>query len=190
MTDPMSQVWVYECQSTAADFYPGAAQGFVDCAGDRKFFSGPPSKPSVNVTVGTDKIVLGTMTAAAFYTSLSNALEKLAPTLTNGNSMVSNAALKATQTISPLSWVNEKEREFHTDGELLVSLDAVSYSDPGIRSALIKAAASAFQNSATGSSCWMEHWEDKDYHAAPLQENATFCNAANFAGVNYVRPFP
>jgi hypothetical protein len=189
MTDPMGQVWVYECQSSTTDFYPGATKGFVDCAGDKKTLSGPTSKPSVSVTVGTNQVLLGSMTGGEFYTSISNALEKLAPALTSGTSMVSNSALKATQTISPLSWV-DSHKELQTDGELLVSLDAVSYRDPGIRSALIKAAASAFQTSATNTSCFNASWEIRDPHAAPLQENATFCNAANFAGVTYVRLFP
>jgi hypothetical protein len=122
------------------------------------------------------------MDPGKFYTSISNALEKLAPTPTGG-AMIAPAGKTS---FGPISYV-DKNNELKTDGELVVSIDLSNYTDANIRSVMIKAAASSFQNSATGSNCFQANWTDTDPkdHSA-FHENGVFCNAANFAAINYV----
>jgi hypothetical protein len=56
MTDPMSQVWVKECQSLVTTTYDiGNAPPTVVCAGDIQTISGPSSKPFASVTVGLNQ---------------------------------------------------------------------------------------------------------------------------------------
>jgi hypothetical protein len=59
-------------------------------------------------------------------------------------------------------WVDTTSEELQEDGELTISIDTGNYSDPGIRSAIIKAAANSFMVSASGSNYWNQSWEEVD----------------------------
>ncbi|KAF8856533.1 hypothetical protein BDZ45DRAFT_675398 [Acephala macrosclerotiorum] len=173
---------VEECQGSSTAHYGGFTE--IMCAGNVVTLTAPPSKPSVSVTVGLNKILVGTLTSTELYTSISNALETLCPSVTSGSTVTVGAG---TQTISNIFYV--KETPVH-DGELLVSMDTGVYSDAGIRSAMIQAVAQSFMSSATGSNCFNTTWENREHGQTPYEETVEMCNAANFAGVHYYGSVP
>lgn len=170
---------VQECQSSYIAHYGGFTE--IMCAGDVVTLSAPPSKPSVSVTIGMNKVLVGTLTGTELYTSISNALETLCPTPTSGSTVTVPAG---THTINGIVYQTGESDPDH-DGELLVSIDTGVYSDAKIRSAMIQSSAQAFSKSATGSNCWNQTWEHVAYHEASHPEHIPVCNAGNFAGVHY-----
>jgi hypothetical protein len=63
------------------------------------------------------------------------------------------------QTITGIVYVDGSD-ELQMDGELTISIYSGNYSDPGIRSAMIKAATNSFMQSATGSNCFNQTYEE------------------------------
>jgi hypothetical protein len=176
---------VEECQELSTAYYGGYTE--VMCAGNILTLSAPPSGPSVSVKVGQNQVLVGTLTGSSLYTSISNALETLCPSPTAGQPLV---VPSGTQTITGIVYVDGSE-DLQRDGELTISIDSGNYSDPGIRSAMIKAAAKSFMQSATGSNCFNQTYEEVDPRAPVITLDSLVCNAANFAGVDYVScPLP
>ena len=172
---------VDECNALTTEYWGGYP--FTYCAGNIKTISAPPSSPSVSVKVGQNKVLVGTLTSSALYTSISNALETLCPTPTSGQALV---VASGTATVHGITYVDDNGLE--RNGELIVSIDSGNYSDPGIRSALIKSAASTFMGSANSTNCFNATYvEEQDaFREGPLPRDIVLCNAANFAGVDYV----
>jgi hypothetical protein len=172
---------VEECQRLSTAYYGGFTE--VMCAGNIVTLSAPPSSPSVSVKVGQNQVLVGSLTRSTLYTSISNALETLCPSPTSGQFLV---VPSGTQTINGIVWVDTTSEELQKDGELTIAMDAGNYRDPGIRSAMIKAAANSFMVSASGSNYWNQSWEEVDLRGPPVTREQPLCNVANFAGVDYV----
>ncbi len=178
------QTIVEECPSSVTAHYGGFPE--IMCAGNVVTLSAPPSKASVSVKVGQNQVLVGSLTGSALYTTISNALETLCPSPTLGQPLV---VPSGTDKIKGIVWVISK-KELEKDGELIISIDSGNYSDPKIRSAMIQAAAKSFVTSARGANCWDETWVQVEPREAPISRHQPLCNAANFAGVEYVSNLP
>ena len=172
---------VEECQSSTIQNYGGFRETM--CAGNVITISAPPSQPTVNVTMGQNQVLVGTLTSDALYTSLSNALETLCPSPVSGSTVT---VPSGTATIKGITWVESQATSPASNGELLVSIDSGVYSDAKLRTAMIQAAAKGFVASANGTNCFNTSWSIPEYHEVNERGTLLTCNAAKFAGVHYV----
>lgn len=167
------------------------------------------------VQAGSSGVHVGTLTGTALYTSISSALERICPPVTQ----TSSATSCETDSVI-IDGIDYVEAESLSRGELVVQVKSSSYNVTSLRDAMIKSAALTAQNSAGGKNChsvkyeliglrkrWWEptiiastrrwlsmdapgnrHLEGRD-HIHPIMQTATHCNAVGFAGVQYFSPF-
>ncbi|TVY45905.1 hypothetical protein LSUB1_G000483 [Lachnellula subtilissima] len=163
-----------------------------------------PQAAQASVQAGSSPVHVGTLTGTALYTSVSSALEKLCPPVTQTNS-----ATKCSETDTiKIGNIQAVEDESLTTGELDVTVKSSSYNATSLRDAMIQSAALTFQNSATGKNCYNATYtteelkkrsnldwfkesvglasRDRPY---PVQETVQLCNAGDFAGVQYFSQF-
>ncbi|KAI9759840.1 MAG: hypothetical protein M4579_002047 [Chaenotheca gracillima] len=169
-----------------------------------------PQAAAATVQAGSSPVHVGTLTGEALYTSVSSALEKICPPVTQTTSKT--ACSTDTVAIPDIDYV---EGGFlATDGELVVQVDSSAYNVTSLRSAMIHSAALSAKNSAQGKNCYDQSYEveslkkrdtsslgrfrdwtaskiglvERD-HPYPQQEHQTMCNVAEFAGVQYYSQF-
>lgn len=159
---------------------------------------------AVTLEAGSSSVHVGTVTGTALYTGVSNALEEICPTPTSGSF---TACKTDSATIGGVPYV---EAGFVAPGgEIAVSVESSKYNESSIRAALIKTAAAAAQNAATGKNCYEAHymvesakvrrrwWEvplslktifGRD-HPHLVEETDTWCNSVGFSGPHYYNPW-
>jgi hypothetical protein len=171
-----------------------------------------PQTAQVTVQAGSSPVHVGTLTGTALYTSVSSALEKLCPPVSQTGSATAcktdSVNIKGIDYVSPIS-------NSMVEGELVVNVKASKYNVTSLRDAMIKSAALTAQNSASGKNCYKENYtvfgKKRWWHPAsmgltsrwynldpsetraleardrfvPTQQFKTFCNAGGFAGVQY-----
>ncbi|KAK6084839.1 hypothetical protein SCUP234_03022 [Seiridium cupressi] len=157
---------------------------------------------AVTIEAGTSSVHVGTLTGTALYTSVSSALEKICPSPT-GSSFTS--CKTDTVSIEEIPFV---EMDYLSNkGELQVSVESSTYNISSIRDALIKAAAAAAQQAATGKNCYEQKYLVSSLGARswlgslvpsfmrrsdiqpPEEEKATWCNTVGFSGPQYYNPW-
>ncbi|KAL9102174.1 MAG: hypothetical protein Q9163_002648 [Psora crenata] len=167
-----------------------------------------PQAPQATVQVGSSPVHVGTLTSTALYTSISSALEKLCPSVTQTTEMThcETGSVK----IPNIPFVDAGV--LNNGGELVVKVESSAYNVTSLRDAMIKSAAMTANNSTQGRNCFtasysVEQWGKRSSlsiltdlprrwlglaardHPHPVEEQATWCNAASFAGVNYYGPY-
>ncbi|KAI1781439.1 hypothetical protein F4818DRAFT_436630 [Hypoxylon cercidicola] len=155
---------------------------------------------AVTIEAGTSSVHVGTVTGTQLYSSVSSALEKICPTPSaKGDTSCSGD----TVSIGGVPYVDAGS--LNKGGELVVSVESSRYNESSIRDALIKSAAAAAQNAATGKNCyeqtysveilkrsWLSSWMPgflRRDHPYPKQEKATWCNTVGFVGPHYYNPW-
>ena len=100
----------------------------------------PPAqtgKATANILVGSSAVTVGTLTGTALYTSVSSALEKLCPTVTQTKSLTSCVATSVA--IPKIQYI--KDGSLFSDGELNVQVQVGNYNSTALRNAMIKSTA-------------------------------------------------
>ena len=158
------------------------------------------------VQVGSSPVHVGTLTSTELYTSISNALESLCPSVTQTTEMTSCET--DTVAIGNIPYIESDD--LNKGGELVVKVESSAYNLTSLRDAMIQSAAYTASNSTTGKNCYTadyatipgkreipsfwdtgRRWlglEPRD-RPHPDPEHATWCNAASFAGVQYFGPW-
>ncbi|KAL8737159.1 MAG: hypothetical protein Q9181_001977 [Wetmoreana brouardii] len=160
---------------------------------------------AVTVQAGSSPVYVGTLTGSELYTSVSSALEKLCPSVTQTGSITTCETDSVR--IQDIPYMDEQKD--YNDGELVVSVESSQYNLTSLRDAMIKTAALSAQNAATGKNCYDQKYHDIEkrsdegfsrwipglfarsyYEPPPLVTNdATWCDTVGFAGVNYYNPY-
>ncbi|KAI1077766.1 hypothetical protein F5B20DRAFT_550310 [Whalleya microplaca] len=156
----------------------------------------------VTIEAGTSSVHVGTLTGSALYTSVSSALDKICPTPTKSGF---TSCKTDTVSIGKIPYVSMDY--LSRDGELQVSVESSKYNVTSIRNGLIKAAAAAAQQAATGKNCyeqkyevgllthkrswtsWLPEFMRRGDIQPPQQEKATWCNTVGFSGPHYYNPY-
>lgn len=164
-----------------------------------------PQAAAASVEAGSSPVHVGTLTGTALYTSISSALEKLCPPVTQTTS-VTKCSETDTVSIGNIPFV---EDEFLNYGELDVTVKSSQYNETSLRDAMIKSAALTAQQSATGKNCYNANYKIverkkrsyldwfkestglkavRDNHH-PVPAEISVCNVGDFAGVQYFSQF-
>lgn len=166
-----------------------------------------PIRGAATVEAGSSAVNVGTLTSDALYTSISRALEKICPTVSQTTEFTSCST--DTATIKNIDYVAE-EALLH-DGKLNVQVKSSQYNMTSLRDAMIKSSAETARQSTTDKNCYTAHynmlmkrrrWRDVPYnlfrravglsprdHAHPVPEQTKLCRAVDFAGAHYYSPF-
>ena len=183
-TNPIGKV--IACQSLVTSGVGNTIQ-YSECAGTSLTLFAPPSVTATiaNVT----HVNVGSLTADALYTSVSNALESICPTPT-GNEVTS--CDNKTFTIQDVDYWNGSGGESDTEGplskgELEISAPISKYNSSQLRSALINTTAMTINSSATGPACYQEQTvcSPTRFNDCVSGTNFTFCNAPELLEVNF-----
>jgi hypothetical protein len=167
-----------------------------------------PTNAEVTIQAGSSPVHVGTLTGTALYTSVSSALEKLCPSVTQTKSFT--ACKTDSVTVSNVEYVSAGSLD--RNGELVIKVAASSYNSTTLRNAMIKSAAlTAQKGSEKPSSCSNQTYTTilkrdelppsrifgrrsslfagyaRD-RPEPVEQNGVFCNTAAFAGVGYFSP--
>ncbi|KIX06948.1 uncharacterized protein Z518_04924 [Rhinocladiella mackenziei CBS 650.93] len=110
-----------------------------------------PTSAEVTVQAGSSPVHVGTLTGTALHTSVSSALEKLCPSVTQA--MSSTACETGSVTIPNTDFVSDESLD--SDGELVIKAAASSYNSTALRDAMIK---SAQKGSKQPSSCYNQSY--------------------------------
>lgn len=161
-----------------------------------------PTSAEVTVQAGSSPVHVGTLTGTALYTSVSSALEKLCPSVSQTKR--STACETDSVVVHDIEYVNAGSLD--TEGELVIKVAASSYNSTTLRDAMIKSAAlTAQKGSEQLSSCSNQTYTtlvkrderplSRVYGSRaglfardrpePVQGKGVFCNTAAFAGVGY-----
>lgn len=169
-----------------------------------------PTSAQVTVQAGSSPVHVGTLTGTALYTSVSSALEKLCPTVSQTTS--DTACSTGTVAIPEIEYVSAGS--LNTDGELVIKVAASAYNTTALRDAMIKSAAlTAQKGSVQNSSCSTQSYTTliKKRHELPsplsriygrrflssfsglftrdrpepTTHSSLFCHTSAFAGVGY-----
>ncbi|KAL9092836.1 MAG: hypothetical protein Q9165_004254 [Trypethelium subeluteriae] len=150
-----------------------------------------PQTPEATVQVGSSPVHVGTLTGDSLYSSISNAIESICPTVSQTESKTSCATDSVS--IDNIPYVSGG---FLSQGSLVVKVDSSAYNETSLRDAMIRSAALTAQHSTTGNNCYTQQYTveelmrlDRRDHPYPVQEKMTMCNAASFAGVQYYSEF-
>ena len=160
-----------------------------------------------SVQAGSSPVHVGTLTDKALSTSISSALDKICPSVTDHSV---TACSTEGVSIDHIDYKDDQDALNHW-GSLEVTVEASSYNETNIRKAMIDAAALTAMKSAVGSNCYedeplVEPMKLKRAYNAfanaynsltppsifprmaidePYPDKVHWCNAAGFAGVNY-----
>lgn len=164
-----------------------------------------PISAEVTVQAGSSPVHIGTLTGTALYTSVSSALEKLCPAVTQTKS--STVCETGSVTVPNIEYVSDESLD--SDGELVIKVAASLYNSTTLRDAMIKSAAlTAQKGSEQTSSCSNQTYTtlmkrdrrplSRIYgrmsgafagyirdRPEPVVQKGLFCNTAAFAGVGY-----
>lgn len=167
-----------------------------------------PTSAQVTVQAGSSGVHVGTLTGTALYTSVSSALDKLCPTVTQSKSFTSCST--GTVKIPHIQYINSGRLD--DNGELEIKVQASSYNSTSLRDAIIKSAAlTAQKGSELRNSCSNKTYTvifERDLlppsriwsrrsslpptfvrdRPDPIQTQGVFCNTTAFAGVGYFSP--
>ena len=165
-----------------------------------------PTKAEIHVQAGSSAVHVGTLTGTALYTSVSSALEKLCPTVTQSQS--STACKTNSVKIPKIDYINGDTLD--KAGQLVVKVESSSYNTTSLRDAMIKSAALTAQKGSEGSkscsnhtyhalvkrdtpSSWLSSPRDrlagyKRDRPQEVKHDALLCKTAAFAGVQYFSP--
>lgn len=172
-----------------------------------------PQVAAANVTVGSTPVHVGTLTSKSLYTSVSNALESLCPTVSQTTS-----AIQCDETgTAHIDGVPYVDSDSLATGELVVKVLTSEYNSSQIRTAMINSVATSIEKSASGNNCYTADYVVEElkrglsardlYHSAlgyfglgqsdlirrdhpyPVSESETMCNAAGFFSVNYYNQY-
>ncbi|OCK77549.1 hypothetical protein K432DRAFT_264910, partial [Lepidopterella palustris CBS 459.81] len=164
-----------------------------------------PTTAQAVVQAGSSPVHVGTLSGGELYTSISSALEKLCPPVTQ----TTTSTLCTTTGVAIKGIPYIEMDSLATDGELVVKVDASSYNVTSLRDAMIHSAALTAQKASLGKNCytkryttealkrditssrfWPRHWllEGRD-HPYPVKEDITLCNSVSFAAVQYYDQF-
>ncbi|KAI0157918.1 hypothetical protein GGR52DRAFT_586712 [Hypoxylon sp. FL1284] len=155
----------------------------------------------VTIEAGTSSVHVGTLTGKQLYTSVSSALDEICPTPTKSGF---TSCKTDTVSIGDIPYVHGGFLSH--EGELQISVESSSYNMSSIRTALIKAAAAAAQNAATGKNCykqdydisqiiprswtsWLPGFMRRGDIMPPQQGSDTWCNTVGFSGPHYYNPW-
>ncbi|KAI9688907.1 MAG: hypothetical protein M1822_001264 [Bathelium mastoideum] len=173
---------VVGCQSSSYAHYGGNGMQETMCAGASLTES---FAPYATVQVGKDKINVGTLAVSDVYTSISSALESLCPSATGGFIPCSTE----TATIGGIDYIGGNDER--AQGELEIWVQDSNYNDTGLRNAMIKSAATAWSQSINNTkNCHNETYVVLEGGRELLPEHLYMCNAASFAGVQYLSGNP
>ena len=159
------------------------------------------------VQAESSTVLVEPLTRTALYSSVSSALNKLCPTVTQTTCMT--ACKTDSVIIKNIPYV---ETGGSAQGELVVKVDASSYYVTSLRDAMINSAVLTAQKSATGKNCYMQkyaveqvrrrgptawfdragsfpRWLQEREHLYPMPEQMSMCNAVGFTGVQYYSQF-
>ncbi|PQE05074.1 hypothetical protein CJF31_00002231 [Rutstroemia sp. NJR-2017a BVV2] len=170
-----------------------------------------PESATATVQVGSSPVHVGTLTGTALYTSISSALNRLCPSVTQTTSFT--ACSTDSVIIKDIDYIDD---EALAKGELIVRVEASQYNATSLRDAMITSAALTANTSATGNNCYNatyyveelrkrdDIWTPRgirDWFSSPsvdddvalskrdhshrVEEQINVCNAAQFAGVQY-----
>ncbi|KAF7960372.1 hypothetical protein EAE96_000055 [Botrytis aclada] len=151
-----------------------------------------PESATATVQVGSSPVHVGTLTGTALYTSISSALNKLCPSVTQTSSFT--ACSTDSITIKDIDYINN---EALAQGELIVRVEASQYNATSLRDAMINSAALTANTSATRNNCYNATYYAEElrkrviwtprgiHHPNRVEEHINVCNAAQFAGVQY-----
>ncbi|KAI4123398.1 MAG: hypothetical protein LQ338_005279 [Usnochroma carphineum] len=159
------------------------------------------------VQAGSLPVHVGTLTSDALSISISSALDKICPSV----SQHSATACKTDSAKIEHIEYKDVEKELNGFGTLEVKVEASSYNESAIRKAMIDAAALTAMKSAVGSNCYDgkplvgRRKLKRTYNAfvntyhfimprvftppEPVPDTVHWCNAAAFAGVQYYGQF-
>ncbi|KAI9666691.1 MAG: hypothetical protein M1821_004627 [Bathelium mastoideum] len=170
---------VVGCQSSSYAHYGGMQETMCAGASLTESFA-----PYATVQVGKDKINVGTLAVSDVYTLASSALESLCPSATGAFIPCSTE----TAIIRGIDYIGNDER---TQGELEIWVQDSNYNDTGLRNAMIKSAATAWSQSINNTkNCHNETYVVLEGGRELLPEHLYMCNAASFAGVQYLSGNP
>jgi hypothetical protein len=171
----------------------------------------PPAqtgKATANILVGSSAVTVGTLTGTALYTSVSSALEKLCPTVTQTKSLTSCVATSVA--IPKIQYI--KDGSLFSDGELNVQVQVGNYNSTALRNAMIKSTAVVAEKASNKkTSCSslqytvseLEKRDDLEFlppsrihnrrnltyyerdHIEPEQQSTTLCTTTSFSRVQY-----
>ena len=158
--------------------------------------------------VGSSAINVGTLTAAALYTSISSAQDLLCP---SAGPVCKTDSVE----IDNIAYVKTGlgDTGLYHDGKITVSVASSQYRNQIIRDALIKSSAASVNGSATGTNCALEKYtdyskrkrslepSDSDHHPTnltarqsfgsdytPTTQSINICGAIQFTGAHYYAP--
>ncbi|KAI4158030.1 MAG: hypothetical protein L6R39_000557 [Caloplaca ligustica] len=161
-----------------------------------------PHAPSAYVEAGSSPVHVGTLTSTALSSSISSALEKLCPTVTQTTEMTrcSDEAVK----VDKIPYKNPAD-DLLDHGDLEIRVQASQYNATSLRDAMIISAAITAMQSATGDNCYIEEYDVEGPvkrsvpstvgryfsltardHVTQTQESMSMCKAISFAGVHYL----
>ncbi|KIW88013.1 uncharacterized protein Z519_11123 [Cladophialophora bantiana CBS 173.52] len=167
-----------------------------------------PTNAQVTVQAGSSAVHVGTLTGTALYTSISSALEKLCPTVTQTKSFT--VCETSSVAIQDIEYVSADSLD--TGGELVIKVAASSYNTTSLRDAMIKSAAVTAQKvSEKPSSCSNQTYITQQKRGVGLPpsrvfgrkaldnlfqrdrpeavvEHSLLCHTNSFAGVGYFSP--
>lgn len=104
---------------------------------------------SATVQVGSSPVHVGTLTGTALYTSISSALNKLCPSVTQTSRFT-----KCSTDSIPIKDIDYINGETLAQGELIVRVEASQYNATYLPEAMINSAALTANTSATGNNCY------------------------------------
>ncbi|KAE8441020.1 hypothetical protein EG329_006084 [Mollisiaceae sp. DMI_Dod_QoI] len=178
-----------------------------------------PQIAVATLTVGSAPVHVGTLTGAALYTSVSNALESLCPPVTQTTTST-QCSETGEADIGGIQYIDIDE-SLNT-GSLVVKVPTSGYNITSIRDAMIASISLSIQTSATGSNCFNVTYtveelkrrdglmglvdealrvsrnllgsRDHEYlnlrdRPYPTTKHMTMCNGAYFHTANYYDPF-
>lgn len=166
-----------------------------------------PTVAVANVTAGSSPVHVGTLTGTKLYSSVSSALNKICPPVTQTTS----ATACETDGVSIKNIPYVADNSLETDGVLTIKVQVSSYNVTSLRDAMINSAALTAQKSTENmKNCYNQTYETlmrkRDLPLlsfGPRQlwglaerdrpvlepEKIELCNAASFAAVNYFNPW-
>ncbi|KAI9711296.1 MAG: hypothetical protein M1820_002283 [Bogoriella megaspora] len=180
-TDASSDVVI--CQSVTYNDI-GGTTSVPTCAGTSATESFAPHS---TVQIGIHSQNVGTLIGEALYTSVSSALNSLCPSPSPEGTLTGCSNSSVAIPDVPYSDGGTKSG----GGDLNITVQSSMYHNSTIREMMIIAAALVANTTAQNQNCWngtMQEGYDGNANgwASPREIRAVFCNAADFAGVQFL----
>ncbi|TGO66845.1 hypothetical protein BOTNAR_0053g00380 [Botryotinia narcissicola] len=160
-----------------------AGQTGKHCKGSTAVIYNPPT---ASMEMGSSKVNVGTaMTGEVLFTSVSNALTSLCPTLTSSGAWTS--CQTGTINLGDATWLNDNSRE---DGKVTIKVTDAQYNTTDYLDMFIHMIASTAHATATGNNCKLLEWEEISWRKRDAfasngpQEPTTERGGAHFCNMN------